>query len=130
MSEKTRFTSHEQYIAAAPAKAQKILLRVQAVVEAALPEAERCISYNMPAYRAGKIFFYFATFKNHLGIYPPVKKDAALILELSRFRNEKGNLSFKYREPIPYELIGRVSVALAHEHGRKMAGILNHQSKE
>ena len=119
MSEKTKFTSHEQYILDAPQDVQEILHKVQVLVEAALPKAERCISYNMPAYRAGKVFFYFAAFKNHLGVYPPVREDAALIRELSRFRNEKGNLAFKYKVPIPYEQIGRVAVALAKEYARK-----------
>ncbi len=111
-----RFTSHEQYIAAAPEDLRGILREVQARVEAAVPGAERCIGYNMPAYRAGRIFFYFAAFANHLGVYPPVREDAALVRELSRFRNAKGNLRFPYREPIPHELIGRVAAALAREH--------------
>jgi uncharacterized protein YdhG (YjbR/CyaY superfamily) len=70
----------------------------------------------MPAYRSGKVFFCFAAFKNHIGIYPPVHKDAALIRELAEYRNEKGNLSFPLTRPMPYELIGRVAVALATEY--------------
>lgn len=120
MADAIRFTSHEQYIAAAPADRQLVLLEIQARVEAVLPTIERCIGYNMPAYRAGKVFFYFAAFKNHLGIYPPVTRDAALIAELSRFRNAKGNLSFRFKEPIPYELIGRVAAALYREYGGEL----------
>ncbi len=116
MTEGIKFTSHEQYIAVAPMDKQAVLLKVQALVEEALPAAERCISYNIPAFRAGKVFFYFAVFKNHLGIYPPLRGDTALIGELARFRNQKGNLSFKFKEPIPYDLIRRVAVALAKEH--------------
>jgi len=119
MSERAKFTSHEEYMASMPSDVQQILLRVQALVEKALPKAQRCISYSMPAYRDGKVFFYFAGFKNHLGIYPPLKDDAALIGELARYRNEKGNLTFKYKEPIPYELIGKVAVALYREYARK-----------
>jgi uncharacterized protein YdhG (YjbR/CyaY superfamily) len=117
MTEKTKFISHEEYIASAPSDVQKILFRVQVLVETAFPKAQRCISYNMPAYRGDKVFFYFAGFKNHLGIYPPVKEDRKLIAELAPYANEKGNLSFKYKEPIPYELISRVAVALAKEYG-------------
>lgn len=119
MSERTKFASHEEYIASAPAEVQKILVRIQALVEAALPRARRCISYGMPAYRDGKVFFYFAGFRNHLGIYPPVKADTALVAELAPYRNEKGNLAFRYREPIPYALIGRVAVALSREYASK-----------
>lgn len=119
MSERTKFKSHEEYIASAPGDVQEILLKVQALVEAALPKAQRCISYNMPAYRDGKVFFYFAAFKNHLGVYPPVTEDAVLVQALAPYRNEKGNLAFKYKESIPYELIGRVAVALSKEYARR-----------
>lgn len=119
MTERAKFVSHEEYIASMPGDVQEILLRVQALVEKALPKAQRCISYSMPAYRDGKVFFYFAGFKNHLGVYPPLKDDASLIAELAPYRNEKGNLTFKYKEPIPYELIGRVAVALSKEYARK-----------
>ena len=115
MPQTTRFTSHEEYVASMPGDVQEILKKVQAVVEAALPQAERCISYNMPAYRDQTVLFYFGSFKNHLGVYPPVMGDAALIAELAPYRNGKGNLIFKYQAPIPYELIGRVAVALAKE---------------
>jgi uncharacterized protein YdhG (YjbR/CyaY superfamily) len=119
MPPRPKFASHEEYIASVPGDIRESLLKVQALVESALPKAERCISYGMPAYRLGKVFFYFAAFKNHLGVYPPIKKDRALIRETARHRNEKGNLSFKYSEPIPYELIGRVAVALASEYAQK-----------
>ncbi len=115
MPERAKFASHDEYIASMPSDVQKILLEVQALVEKALPRAQRCISYSMPAFRDGKVFFCFAGFKNHLGIYPPLREDAALVAELAPFRNEKGNLAFKYKEPIPYDLIGRVAVALCRE---------------
>ena len=116
MGAKARFASHEEYIATMPEGVGEILRMVQALVEAALPQARRCIGYGMPAYRDGKIFLYFAGFKKHLGVYPPVAKDPELIAELAPYRNEKGNLAFPYAEPIPYELIGRVAVALAREY--------------
>ena len=67
----------------------------------------------MPAFRHTRIFLYFAAFKNHIGIYPPVTDNAALISETARFRGPKGNLSFPYSQPLPLELIGRVAKALA-----------------
>lgn len=120
MTERTQFTSHEEYITTQPEEVQRILQTVQSLVETALPDARRCISYGMPAYRDGKVFFYFAGFRNHLGIYPPVREDQALITALAPYRNEKGNLAFPFREPMPYELIGRVAVALAREYGGKL----------
>ena len=63
-------------------------------------------------------FFYFAAFKKHIGIYPPVTQDAQLIQELAPYRGEKGNLSFPLGEPLPIDLIGRVAVALSREYAR------------
>lgn len=89
------------------------------MVEAALPDASRCISYNMPAFKAKRVFLYFAAFKKHIGIYPPVTRDAALLEELLRYRGEKGNLSFPLDRPLPVDLIRRVALALSREHAQK-----------
>ena len=58
---------------------------------------------------------YFAAFKAHIGIYPPVHGDAKLDKELSRYRGEKGNLKFPLDQPIPYPLITRMVQARVAE---------------
>lgn len=112
------FASHEAYFATVPPDVRPLLESIQARVESLLPEASRCIGYNMPAFRHRRIFFYFAAFKKHIGVYPPVRQDAALIRELAPYRGEKGNLSFPLNQPLPIELIGRVAVALHREYGQ------------
>jgi uncharacterized protein YdhG (YjbR/CyaY superfamily) len=116
MPTKVQFESHEQYFASAPPDVRAILSRIQAVVESQVPDASRCISYNMPAFKLKRTFFYFAAFKKHIGVYPPVTSDAVLIEALAPYRGEKGNLSFPLNKPIPYELIGRVAAALAKQY--------------
>jgi len=110
------FSSHEEYFERIPPDIRPILFAIQTQVETLLPNASRCISYNMPAFKAKRIFFYFAAFKQHIGIYPPVKEDAALIEELAPYRGVKGNLSFPLNQPLPLDLIGRVAVALHREY--------------
>jgi uncharacterized protein YdhG (YjbR/CyaY superfamily) len=51
---------------------------------------------------------YFAAFKNHIGLYPPVKGDAKLVKAASAYTGEKGNLQFPLDHPIPYGLIERI----------------------
>jgi uncharacterized protein YdhG (YjbR/CyaY superfamily) len=114
-----RFASHEAYFASIPPEVRPRIEAIQAKVESLLPEATRCIGYGMPAFRDGRIFFYFAAFKKHIGIYPPLRQDAALIRELAPYRGEKGNLSFPSSEPLPLDLIGRVAVALHREYAKK-----------
>jgi hypothetical protein len=48
-----------------------------------------------------------------------VRGDPELQNELLPYRGDKGNLKFPLREPIPYELIGRVASALAREYSRQ-----------
>jgi uncharacterized protein YdhG (YjbR/CyaY superfamily) len=107
---------HQAYFAAAADEALPHLQRISAKVEQLLPEASACISYGMPAYRLGRIFFYFAAFKKHIGVYPPVKGNRALQARLRPFRGPKGNLIFPLAQPVPYDLIGDVAVALASEY--------------
>jgi uncharacterized protein YdhG (YjbR/CyaY superfamily) len=113
------FSSHDEYIASAAPDVRPLLMSIQAKVESLLPDASRCISYNMPAFKAKRIFFYFAAFKEHIGIYPPVTQDARLVKELAPYRGQKGNLSFPLNQPLPLELIGRAAVALHREYEHK-----------
>lgn len=108
----------EAYIAAAAPKARMVLKKVRAVVKRVVPEATETISYRIPALRLGRVFFYYAAFKKHIGIFPPVRSDKKLVKELEPYRGPKGNLQFQLDEPMPYELIGRVAAALAKEYGK------------
>lgn len=110
--------THDDYFAGCAPLARERLEAIRAEAERRVPDAERCIAYQMPALRKGRVFVYFAAFKNHIGIYPPVKAPAALVEELASYRGPKGNLSFPYKDPLPLELIGRVVEALAAQYAR------------
>ena len=78
-------------------------------MRAAAPDAEEAISYKIPAFTMNGVVVYFAAFKNHIGVYPPVKGDAALLRAVSPYAGEKGNLRFPLDRPIPYDLIKRIT---------------------
>ncbi|MBK8357992.1 MAG: DUF1801 domain-containing protein [Comamonadaceae bacterium] len=113
-----KFSSHDDYIAAASPGARPILRRIGGIVLARVPQAVPCIRYNLPAFRLARTFFYFAVFKQHLGIYPPVTDDLQLVSELAPYRNAKGNLAFPSDQDIPLALIGRAATALAIQYGK------------
>jgi uncharacterized protein YdhG (YjbR/CyaY superfamily) len=100
--------SIDEYIAAAPASVRPVLTRIRATIRKAAPQAQERISYRMPAYRLNGELVYFAAFKHHIGLYPPVRGDAKLEQAVKAYANEKGNLRFPLAEPIPYELIARI----------------------
>lgn len=111
---------HESFFLAARPAVRLRLEAIQALVEQRVQDADRCVSYGMPAFRLGKVFFYFAAFKKHIGIYPPIKEPTGLVNELTAYRGPKGNLSFPHSEPLPLDLIGRVAEALADQYGRSV----------
>lgn len=98
----------DAYLREFPADVQARLARMRATVRQAAPDAEEFISYGMPAYRQHGMLAYFAAFKQHVGFYPPVAGDAALVREAAPYAGEKGNLRFPYAEAIPYDLVGRI----------------------
>lgn len=108
---------HEALFEAAPPVIAERLVAIQAEVERRAPDAVRCVSYRMPAFRRRRVFFYFAAFKGHIGVYPPVKAPAELVARLAPWRGPKGNLSFPHDQPLPLDLIGEVAEALAAEYG-------------
>ncbi|HYP69222.1 MAG TPA: DUF1801 domain-containing protein [Thiobacillaceae bacterium] len=105
----------DEYLVLAPEGVRPILARIRQVVAEAVPSATECISHKMPAFRLTKIFLYFTSFKEQVGLYPPVSGRPALERKVARYGGEKGNLRFPLKEPMPYELIGEVAKALARK---------------
>ncbi len=101
-------TSIDEYITSAPSAVQTILRKIRKTIRAAAPDATEVISYRMPAFKLHGILLYFAAFKSHIGIYPPVSGDASLETALSPYAGPKGNLKFPLDQPIPYDLIERI----------------------
>ena len=100
--------SIDAYIAASSSQVKPILEKIRKTVRAAAPEAHEIISYRMPAFRLDGILLYFAAFKAHVGLFPPVSGDPALEKALSRYAGPKGNLKFPLDRPIPYGLVRRI----------------------
>jgi uncharacterized protein YdhG (YjbR/CyaY superfamily) len=102
-------TNVDEYIAAFPPAVRAILRKVRRTVRAAAPDASEVISYRMPALKKRGILVYFAAFKEHIGLFPPIKGDAALEKAAAPYAGPKGNLRFPFDEPIPYGLIKRLT---------------------
>ena len=99
----------DTYISTFPPEVQEILKRIRVTIHNTAPGAEEIISYRMPAFRQHGIILYFAAFKNHIGLYPPVSGDPRLEKAIAPYAGEKGNLRFPLSQPIPYDLIGRIA---------------------
>jgi uncharacterized protein YdhG (YjbR/CyaY superfamily) len=120
MTEKTKFESIDDYLGTVSPEVKPILEEIRRLIQFKVPEAQETISYQMPAFKLDRTFIYFAAFKKHIGVYPPVTADKSLIVATTRYRNDKGNLAFPLDEAMPFELIGRVAVALSLQYSSKV----------
>ena len=60
----------------------------------------------------GESLVYFAAWKHHIGLYPIPPADGALERELAPYRAAKDTVRLPLRQPIPYDLIERVTALL------------------
>jgi uncharacterized protein YdhG (YjbR/CyaY superfamily) len=109
--------SIDDYMALQPHTARIVLERVRQAIANAVPEAEECISYKIPAFRFnGRVLLYFAGWKEHYSIYPA--SDAMISAfegELDDYRASKGTLRFPLTETVPVRLIARIAKFRAQE---------------
>ena len=98
----------DEYIGSFSPAVQAILEEIRSVVRKAAPGAEETISYRMPAFRLNGILVYFAAFKKHIGLYPPIRGDTKLEEAIAPYTGDKGSLKFPLDLPIPYVLIEKI----------------------
>jgi uncharacterized protein YdhG (YjbR/CyaY superfamily) len=98
----------DDYISRFTPEVQAVLQKVRKTIAGAAPQAREVISYQMPAFRLSGVLVYFAAWKKHIGLYPPIAGDEELQQAVAPYAGEKGNLQFPLDQPIPYALIKRI----------------------
>jgi uncharacterized protein YdhG (YjbR/CyaY superfamily) len=101
-------TDIDGYISQFPTDVRAALRAVRDTIRRAARDADETISYQMPAFRQHGILVYFAAWKTHIGLYPPIFGDKALEKAIARYAGPKGNLQFPLDEPMPLALIERI----------------------
>lgn len=101
-------TDIDGYISQFSGDVQAILEQVRETIRKAAPEAKEVISYQMPAFKQHGILVYFAAWKQHVGLYPPISGNKSLEKAVARYAGPKGNLQFPLDEPMPLKLIERI----------------------
>ena len=99
----------DDYIAGCAQEVQPILRKIRSHIHEAVPQATELISYRMPAFKLNGIIIYYAAFRRHIGVFPPVRGPAALLKAVKSFAGPKGNLKFPLDGRVPYALIARIA---------------------
>ena len=98
-----------QYVSEQPERIRPLLNQVRDTIRKALPNAEERISWRMPTYWDGHNIIHFAAFKNHIGLYPGPDAIVYFAEQVKEYKTSKGAIQFPYDQPLPLELIARIT---------------------
>jgi uncharacterized protein YdhG (YjbR/CyaY superfamily) len=95
----------DEYLAPLSPDTRAALERLRKIIQAAVPRAEECISYRLPAFRLdGRMLVWFGASTKHCAFYPGAvvyaRKD-----ELKNYDTSKGTIRFQPDRPLPATLI-------------------------
>ena len=112
----------DEYIAGFPGDVQKLLQKIRKTIKKAAPTAEEAISYAIPTFRLNGNLVHFAAYQNHIGLYPAPRGVAEFEIDMARYGGGKGTARFPLDEPIPYELIARITTFRVGKNMESAAG--------
>lgn len=117
--DKMAYESIDAYIEACPSEVQGILHEIRRIIREAAPDAAEKISYQMPTFDLNGNLVHFAAFKQHIGFYPAPQGIEAFEAELAKYKGGKGSVQFPLDQPMPYDLISRITKYRAEENRAK-----------
>ncbi|MCA9381022.1 DUF1801 domain-containing protein [Candidatus Dojkabacteria bacterium] len=104
------FKSIDEYISKQPKEIQPTLEKIRKTILKVNPDFEEDIRYGMPTFRLkDKNIVHFAAFANHIGFYPTPSGLDEFEQDLKPYRSGKGTAQFKIDEPIPFDLIEKIT---------------------
>jgi len=109
----------DEYIARFPQDIQDVLKKIRAIIREAAPDAEEAINYQIPTFTLRGNLVHFAVFKNHIGFYPTPSGMEKFKAELSVYEGAKGSVRFPLDQPVPYDLIRRITLVRVQEQEEK-----------
>jgi uncharacterized protein YdhG (YjbR/CyaY superfamily) len=110
----------DQYLATLTKDKRAALEKLRRAIKSAAPEAEECISYQMPAFRlAGKMLVGFRAAANHCAFYPMSSMTVeSHKSELQNYDTSKGTIRFHPQKPLPAALVRKLVKARIAENER------------
>lgn len=98
----------DAYIESFPKEKQAILQSIRIAIQDVAPDAEECLSYQMPTYKQNGVLASFAAYNNYVGFYPTPSGIVNFKAELTKYKSAKGSVQFPLNKPIPLKLIEKI----------------------
>lgn len=111
----TEQSNIDEYIARFPDSTKMILEKVRKTIQEAAPAATEKMSYQMPTFFLKGNLVHFAAYDKHVGFYPAPSGISAFEEELKGYKHAKGSVQFPLDQPIPYDLIRRITLFRVEE---------------
>ncbi len=118
----------DEYIAQFPQEIQTKLNELRQTIRAAAPDAEERMGYGMPGYYQNGPVVYFAAFKDHISFFPTGSGREMFKDELAQYPGGKGTVQFSLSEPLPLDLVTRITKANVEENLAK--GVKNRNKND
>jgi len=99
----------DSYIGGFPPAIAGLLEKMRETIAKAAPDATERISYRMPTFWYEGNLVHFAAFKDHIGFFPTPSGVAQFEAELAPYSTSKGTVRFPLDEPIPFDLVARIT---------------------
>ena len=95
-----------RYLKALNSEQRAELERVRQIVKSAAPDADEVMAYGMPGFNyKGKYLISYASFKNHMSIFPGSEATETLKPKLGDYKLSKGTIQFTLGKPLPEQII-------------------------
>lgn len=109
----------DEYIALFPPATQEILEKVLQLIKEVAPAAQETIKYQIPTFVLYGNLISFGAYKTHIGLYPTPNGLDSFAQELAPYRSGKGTAQFPLDQPIPYDLIRKITAFRVAENEAK-----------
>ena len=111
----------DEYLAAVSDDKRAALQKLRKTIRAAAPQAEECISYQLPAFRQNGMLVAFGATANHCAFYLMSSSTLeAHTDELKDYDTSKGTIRFQADKPLRVALVRKlVRARIAENLGRK-----------
>jgi uncharacterized protein YdhG (YjbR/CyaY superfamily) len=100
----------DEFIAGFPPDVQAILQKIRATIREVAPGAQEAMKYGIPTFVLNGNLVHFGAFKSHIGFYPTPSGTEKFQEELAPYKRAKGTIQFPLNQPIPYDLIRRITI--------------------
>lgn len=99
----------EEYLAPLSSEKRAALEKLRRAIKSAAPEAEECMSYDLPTFRlGGRMLVSFGAWANHCAFYAGVHPVTAHKDELKAWDTSKGTIRFEADNPLPATLVRKL----------------------